>query len=66
MFEGSTWEDKLDKFPEKVSSYIEKNVPLNMFGSPVHIADLVLFLSSPLSNFTTGANFVLDGGQSNV
>jgi 3-oxoacyl-[acyl-carrier protein] reductase len=66
MFQGSTWEDKLEKYPEEISSYIENNVPLNMFGSPLHIADLVLFLSSPLSNFTTGANFVLDGGQSNV
>jgi 3-oxoacyl-[acyl-carrier protein] reductase len=30
-------------------------------GSPVEIANAVVFLSSPRSSFTTGTNLVIDG-----
>ena len=44
-------------------NYIKDNVPLNKFGTTKNIADIVLFLSSELSSFTTGANIIVDGGQ---
>ena len=34
------------------------------FGNPDEIANGALFLSSDYANFVTGANFVIDGGQS--
>jgi 3-oxoacyl-[acyl-carrier protein] reductase len=39
-----------------------RSVPLGRFGKPEEIADAVLFLASERSAFTTGANFVVDGG----
>ena len=42
---------------------LEENVPMQKLGSTDDIANLVLFLSSDLSNFTTGSIFISDGGQ---
>ena len=42
---------------------IENNVPLQRFGKPEEVADLVLFLSSEKANFITGACITIDGGQ---
>jgi NAD(P)-dependent dehydrogenase (short-subunit alcohol dehydrogenase family) len=45
--------------PESVT----RSVPLGRFGKPEEIGDLVAFLASERSSFTTGANFVADGGM---
>ena len=63
LFEGSTWQHKLDDNPEIVEKMLKNNVTLNTFGRPIDIANLVLYLSSPISNFVTGSIFTLDGGQ---
>ena len=42
---------------------IEENVSLNSFGDPDDIANLTLYLSSPISKFITGSIFTVDGGQ---
>lgn len=66
LFPNSTWDIKLKNNKKQTTDYIENNVPLQKFGNPENISNLVLFLSSNLSDFTTGSNFVLDGGQLNV
>lgn len=38
-------------------------VALNRMGHPGEVADLVLYLSSDESSFVTGAEFVIDGGD---
>ncbi len=38
-------------------------MPLGRFGKPEEIADTVTFLASDKSGFTSGANFVVDGGM---
>ena len=63
LFEGSTWQSKLEKNPDNVEKMLKDNVTLNAFGKPIDIANLVLYLSSPISNFITGSIFTLDGGQ---
>lgn len=63
LFPGGTWERKLSERGDFFRQYIAAEVPLNRFGSPEEIADAVVFLSSPRSAFTTGACFVVDGGQ---
>lgn len=63
LFEGSTWQDKLKNNPIEVKSMIKENVSLNCFGDTDDIANLVLYLASPLSKFITGAIFTADGGQ---
>ena len=63
IFDGSTWEDKLKDSPEAVQDMLLENVPLKRLGDAAEIANLVLYLSSDLSNFVTGAVWTIDGGQ---
>ena len=63
LTKGGTWDHKLQADPEGVSAMIAREVPLGRFGSAEEIANAVLFLSSPLASFITGANLVVDGGQ---
>ena len=63
MFEGSSWQIKVNKNKMKVSKYISENVPLGDFIKPEDIAEAVLFLSSNRSKSTTGVVVNIDGGQ---
>lgn len=63
LFPGGSWEKRLREDREGTERYIRENVPQRRFGTPEEIADLVVFLSSPRSSFTTGTCFVADGGQ---
>ena len=63
LFPGGTWERKLSERGEFFQQYIASEVPVQRFGTPEEIAATVVFLSSPRSSFTTGACFVVDGGQ---
>jgi NAD(P)-dependent dehydrogenase (short-subunit alcohol dehydrogenase family) len=40
----------------------ERTTPLGRIGEPGDIADVVVFLCSPLARFITGQNLVVDGG----
>ena len=64
LFNGSIWEKKLKENKEEVLKMISKKVPLNKFIMPANVAEAVAFLSSPLSNSTTGQILTVDGGQS--
>jgi 3-oxoacyl-[acyl-carrier protein] reductase len=63
LFPGGSWENKLAQDPERFQRYIETEVPLQRFGTPKEIADLVVFLASERAAFITGACIVADGGQ---
>jgi 3-oxoacyl-[acyl-carrier protein] reductase len=61
LHEGGTWEKKMNDAPDATRAYIENEVPFQRFASPSEIADAVSFLVA--SRFITGANLVVDGGQ---
>ena len=63
MFEGSVWNKKIKSTPEAVQSMVERDVPLKRFGNVTDISNLVLFVSSSLSNYTTGSIWISEGGQ---
>ncbi len=43
-------------------AHVAATVPAARFGTPVDIANAVVFLASPLSSYTSGTNLVLHGG----
>jgi 3-oxoacyl-[acyl-carrier protein] reductase len=63
-FSGSRWEELQNLNPGMVSNTLEKEVPLGRFIAPVEIAAAIKFLSSKEAYNITGANLVIDGGQS--
>ncbi len=62
LFDGGRWDDKLKAHPALADSVL-KAVPLRRFGTPDDIAQAALFLSSFRASFITGAELVIDGGQ---
>jgi 3-oxoacyl-[acyl-carrier protein] reductase len=63
LFPGGSWERHLEQRHDEVMNYIQTEVPLQRFGTPEEIADLVVFLSSDRASFITGACIIADGGQ---
>ncbi len=51
---------------EAKSGPVKARIPLRRFGEPIEIADLVLFLASPASDFICGQVVLIDGGYSAV
>lgn len=63
LFEGSTWDAKVSASASEVEKMLEANVPLKRLGGIADVANLALWLSSPLSGFITGSIHLTDGGQ---
>jgi NAD(P)-dependent dehydrogenase (short-subunit alcohol dehydrogenase family) len=51
---------------EAKSAPVKSRIPLRRFGEPIEIADLVLYLASPASDFICGQVVGIDGGYSAV
>lgn len=63
MSETSVWKKKSNDDPKYVENMLKKEVPLERFGTPEEVSNLVGFLCSEKSSFITGSIFVIDGGQ---
>lgn len=55
--------DMTKVLPDKVKEEVLKTIPMKKIGEPKEIANLVLFLSSNLSNYITGQVINVDGGM---
>ncbi|MDF9279133.1 SDR family NAD(P)-dependent oxidoreductase [Arthrobacter sp. EH-1B-1] len=60
---GGVWEQIEQGNPELFSMAMGLN-PTHRMGTPQEIADTVVFIASPKSSRTTGANVLVDGGLS--
>jgi peroxisomal 2,4-dienoyl-CoA reductase len=55
----------IDVFAQEraMESYAKKMIPLQRFGTPADIANMVAYLASPAAEWITGAIMVVDGGE---
>ena len=60
--EDGSWGQAKQHAPDLYNTMIGLN-PTGRMGTPEEIAAMAVFLSSPLSGFTTGANIVIDGSM---
>jgi len=50
-------------FDEATQRRFLENIPLGRFGTPTDVANVCLFLASPLSNYMTGSAIDINGGM---
>jgi 3-oxoacyl-[acyl-carrier protein] reductase len=58
--------DMLKDLKEEYKSQLTKQIPLNRFGKPEEVAELVKFLVSDNAGYITGETIVIDGGMSMI
>jgi 3-oxoacyl-[acyl-carrier protein] reductase len=61
-FPGGSWEERRTSAPALYNAIL-KSIPFGRLGAPEEVADVVLFLASPLARWVTGQTIVVDGGQ---
>ena len=63
-FPGGGWDRRVQADPEGMARFVKDNIPAGRFGTAEEVANVVVFLCSPASNWVTAASLNVDGGQS--
>jgi 3-oxoacyl-[acyl-carrier protein] reductase len=61
-FPGGVWDKRKADAPTLYNAVL-KSIPFGRLGYPEEVANVVMFLASPLANWVTGQTIVVDGGQ---
>lgn len=61
-FPGGSWEKRKTDNPQLYNAIL-RSIPFGRLGEPEEVAQVALFLASPLAGWVTGQTIVVDGGQ---
>lgn len=61
--DGNAWQRRYDEMPDKVSAYIQQNLPNGRLGTPDDLCPFVVLLASNANTWGVGVVISLDGGS---
>ena len=61
-FPGGVWDRRKTENP-KLYGAVLNSIPFGRLGTPEEVANVAMFLASPLASWVTGQTIVVDGGQ---
>ncbi len=64
MIPETGWEREVNENPDKTNELLKNEFPLERFGTPEEVANVVTFICSEKASLLNGVSIPVDGGQS--